>query len=203
VLADSFSKVRAYVGEALFDELAFAHIAANTPQTRNLAGYGEGFADLLAARYPLNPELSDLAHLEWAMRCVFDAADHPAWSCEAVAAVGAEACLQQWPVHHPSLQVLRLHSNAISIWQALHDDAEVPPAEHLGTPLPVAVWRRGWQPHFMSLDGDEATLLQALSTQSIEAACAALDEAGQLPEGDSLAAWLQRWWQQGLLLQTV
>jgi uncharacterized protein (UPF0276 family) len=64
------------------------------------------------ARYPQHPEVAELAALEWALRSVFDAADVAAWSTEDLASEGAEACLSQWPVLHPTVKLLWLHLGA-------------------------------------------------------------------------------------------
>jgi len=201
VLADSFPKTRSYLGSDLFDTLARDHAQREPTAARNLAGYGAQFAASLQREYPANPELHDLARLEWALRQVFDAADHAAWTLQAIRDEGAEACLRQWPVRHPTLSVLDVHSNAVAIWHAIDDDVEVPPPERRRDAVPVAVWRLGEQPHFMSMATDEARFLDALQGASIAAVTAAALDDGSLADPDALAGWLRNWWQHELLLR--
>lgn len=198
VLAEHYPKVLSYAGAALFDEWAATFIASAAPTSRSLSVYGQGFAGHLALRYPHNTELADLASLEWAFRCVFDAADSAAWSVERVATAGADRCLQQWPIRHPTLSLLAVRSNVIAIWRALEDEAEVPPPERFAEPAWLAIWRQGLQPHFVSVEASEAELLDAMSSHSIAEAC---EQLPALPNANQLASWLQRWWREGLLLE--
>jgi uncharacterized protein (UPF0276 family) len=203
VLADHYPKVQRYVGAELFNELARGHAQQHPPLERNLAGYGAQLPGLIAERYPGNAELHDLAALEWAMRSVFDAADQPAWTPEAVAEAGAETCLTQTPVRHPTLRLLTLRSNAHAIWSALHADTEVPLPEPREPPQRVAVWRRGHQPHFMTLDRDEAGFLGELNApgRSIAQVCEDWLAQQRFSSPTQLAGWLQGWWEQELLLR--
>ena len=199
VLADSFAKTQSYLGSDLFETLARAFVKGEPPCERNLAGYGAEFPQFLGRRYPGNAELSDLAQLEWALRHVFDAADCAAWTLDTIVAAGPAACLAQWPVLHPTVRTLRLHSNAVAIWNAIDADSEVPPAERRADALNVVVWRMEQRPHFMSLDKAEATLLDQISGRSIESAVQSALDAGTLSAPEQVSVWLRNWWQHGLL----
>ena len=57
-------------------------------------------------------------------------------------------------------------SNVVQIWRAIDDDAEVPEAHALDTPKTLAIWRKGQQPHFQTLDADEAAFVRHLQAGS-------------------------------------
>lgn len=203
VLADSYPKCVRYLGQALFDALAASYIARHVPQQRNLGCYGADFAAHLQAEYPHNPELADLAGLEWALRSVFDTADAPAWTAHAVAEQGGDACLAQPAPLLPSAHWLSVRSNALAIWQAIDADAAVPPASRSAQALSVLVWRKGLQPHFCSFEAAEADFLQTLQCEqrSIGELAEAWGGTARLPEPAVLAGWLSRWWQEEMLFR--
>ena len=201
VLADSYAKCARYVGTDLFRALACQYIDRHPPQDRHLGSYGDHFAALLRERYPDNPELYDLAQLEWALREVFDSADVPALTVPAIERDGAQACLGRWPILHPSLRVYWLRSNVIAIWRAIDDDEEVPEVVLREQSHALAVWRKGLQPHFKSLDCNEARFLEALDHQgaTIAAVAQAWEESEKLSDPTLLAGWLTGWWSDELL----
>lgn len=201
VLADSYAKCALYVGTELFKELAYRYVDLYPPKQRNLGRYGAHFSALLAISYPENHELSDLAQLEWALRDVFDQEDVPAWTLPAVQEAGAEACLQTWPIRHPSMRLLPVRTNAMAIWRAIDADDDVPEVLRFEQVQNLAVWRKGLQPHFRSLEPAEAQFLQQLEHEgaTIGAVAQQWGEEGRLEDPATLANWLASWWSDELL----
>ena len=201
VLADSYAKCARYLGTDLFRELAYQYINSHPPQRRHLGSYGAHFTALLRESYPDNPELHDLAQLEWALRDVFDSADVPAWTVPAIERDGAQACLAGWPILHPSLRLVWMRSNAVAIWRAIDGDEEVPEVVLREQSHALAVWRKGLQPHFKSLECNEADFLQALDHDgaTISAVAQAWEESEKLSDPALLARWLAGWWSDELL----
>lgn len=203
-LADSYPLLQRYLGEAQFGELAQALAQEAPPRERSLASWGREWPARLAQRFPAHPEVAELAALEWALRSVFDAADAPAWTVSEIEALGAQTCLAQWPVLHPTWQLLWQRTSAVVLWQALQAGEVPAPVQHWEAPRPVAVWRKGLQPHFMSLDDPaEVAWLQALAGpgQSIAQVWEAAEALGHAPDPATLGQWLARWWSQGWLLR--
>ncbi|MES3020861.1 MAG: DNA-binding domain-containing protein [Pseudomonadota bacterium] len=201
VLADSYAKCERYVGSELFKELAYRYIDGHPPQDRHLGRYGADFPGLLETRYPDNPELTDLAQLEWALREVFDSADVQAWTMEAIQTEGAQACLAHSPILHSSVRLHRLRTNAVSIWHAIDADEEVPEVVRFEQPQALAVWRKGLQPHFKSIDPAEAEFMQELAHDgaSIAAVAQTWAESGKLFDPALLGRWMAGWWSDELL----
>lgn len=201
VLADSYAKTRLYVGSDYFDELTLAYVEQHPPSGAHLGRYGHRFAHHLQQRHPDHPVLRELAELEWALRSVFDAADHEAWDLTRVQQCGADACLNQWPVLHPTVQFLSQHSNALAIWKAIEADAEVPEVLTRDAPASVLVWRRGLQPHFSTVSAEEAAFLLDLTQAEHSIATVAEQhlQAERLSDPTALGTWLHQWWENELL----
>ncbi|MDZ7813309.1 MAG: DUF692 family protein [Ideonella sp.] len=201
VLADSFAKVRLYVGSDYFDELTLDYVEQHPPSGAHLGRYGHRFVHHMHQRHPDHPVLRELAELEWALRCVFDAADHPAWDLQRVQQCGADPCLNQWPVLHPTVQFLSQQTNALAIWKAIEADVEVPEVVTRSTPASVLVWRRGLQPHFSTLGPEEAGFLLDLSLaeHSIAQVAEQYLQAGRLNDPTALGRWLHQWWDNEIL----
>jgi uncharacterized protein (UPF0276 family) len=203
VLAESFSKTNLYMGSDAFNNDAIAFAVCQPPMARSLSLYGANFPAYLAALYPDNPELRELAQLDWDLRTCFDGPDVAALTAEtAQAGAGEQAApwLKWQAPLHPSVVLRAIGSNVTQIWRAIDADEEVPEV-HLHTKSKsVAVWRKGLQPHFQTLDSDQATFLRCLqSGQSIEEAADALAWSDGLPDPQRLGGWLQAWLADGLL----
>ncbi len=201
VLADSYPKCQSYLGGELFSTLAHAYIDIHPPQERNLGHYGAHFATLLLSSYPENDELSDLAQLEWELRAVFDSADVPAWTLADIERTGPDACLGQCPILHPTLRMLSMRTNAMSIWRAIDADEEVPEVIRYEQARVLAVWRKGVRPHFKSIDPAEAEFMRELMCESatIDAVAQAWGASPKLPDPAMLGGWLAQWWADELL----
>lgn len=201
VLADSYPKCQLYLGTALFEELAYQYIGAHPPKERHLGTYGAHFAVLLQSVYPDNPELPDLAQLEWALREVFDTTNVPAWTLADIGETGPEACLASGAVLHPSLSLHTVRTNAVTIWHAIDGDVEVPEVTLWAQPRTLAVWRKDLRPHFKSLDTEEAGFLIELgkSGASIADVAHAWEVSGRLRDPSVLGDWLAGWWSDELL----
>jgi uncharacterized protein (UPF0276 family) len=211
VLADSFAKTCLYMGSDSFAEHATAFAVAHPPLARSLSRYGADLPAYLADLYPENPELHELAQLDWDLRTRFDGADVAALDApsaqQAQAATGGEApAWLGWPAPlHPSLVLRSIRTNVVQLWRAIDADVDVPPVQQWAEPRFLAVWRKGLQPHFQSVDADEAAFLQCLlAGQSVGEAANALAGTPVLPDPQRLGGWLQAWLEDGVLrLQNV
>src|SRR5277367_6026658 len=82
-LRDTYEKLFAWLGDDAFDAAALAHVEANPPRSWTLSDYGATFDTTLAAIYPDDPEVAELAWLDWTLRRTFEAAD-----CDPIDAAG-------------------------------------------------------------------------------------------------------------------
>jgi uncharacterized protein (UPF0276 family) len=197
VLADTFAKTYLYMGSDAFDEHAGAFVVAYPPLHRSLHRYGEGMVAYLQALYPDNPELHELAQLDWDLRTRFDSADHAALC---VADASNTPWLSQSAPLHPSALLRPITTNVMVLWNAIHTDQDVPEAVALPQKTTLVVWRKEQQPHFRSLVGSEAQFITLLyQGLSVEAACAQLVEGGHIPDTPTLSGWLGSLLQDGLV----
>ncbi len=193
-LRDVFERVELWLGSAGFSAAAAAQIKADPPHHWTLNAYGDSFAATLDRLYPDDPEVADLARIDWALRRAFDGPDEPPLDPAMLGTVDWDAALI-----HPvaTLALVPLATNAAAIWTALADEAvAVPPAEPLPAPATLRVWRQGLSPRFTTVADDEALLLDLMRPgASLGALCAALETrlghpAPATRAGQLLGQWL-------------
>ena len=138
-LAAVFPQLQALLGEASFEAMAWAFWRACPPSQGDLAQWGGGLADFLAAQDGMDAAPLDLARLEWALHLAEGAADVEldAASLGLLASVeAAELALRL----RPGVQLLAGQSTG-----------------------PLLVWRdQGGRAHSAALTVAEAALMQAL-----------------------------------------
>jgi hypothetical protein len=186
-----------------FHRLASEYMRTHDSPFFSIRYYGDELARFLAAHedYSAAPVLAELARWEWAMTCVFDAADAPPLTHAALARVPPEQWAQlrfQW---HPSVQRLGLNWNVPQIWQALSDEVERPPTTFSHTPTPWLLWRQELTSYFRSLPPTEAAVLDAArSGWPFGELCALLcDEVGDAQAPQRAATLLRGWVDSGLI----
>ncbi len=200
-LRDSFGHTARYLGDEGFEHGARAYIEAHPSSHSSLNDYGIGFAAWLADQHPQDPDIAELASLDWALRRAFDGPDAPVLTLTDLGALAPEAWGQVGLTLHPTCQRLVLQHNALALWQALDQDQALPPAVAQQQTTDLLVWRRGHQPHFRSLGALEGSALDALQQgQSFAGLCEAL--AHRYPDVDTAVqagTLLRRWVDEELL----
>ena len=180
----TYPSVDALVGEAFFDQAASAFAEHNPPATARLAGYGEGFADFLAAHVPSLPYLRDVARLDWAV--------DRALSCTAATQrMALDECVAlERPV---SLNLLALSWPADVIKAALGDDAALQGIDMTPSHRWLLVWRSGRHAMTRAITAPAAAFMEAMlaqrgSIQAIEAAIALSADAPRVIQSEIFAA---------------
>ncbi|RVT84754.1 MNIO family bufferin maturase [Inhella crocodyli] len=192
VLADTFAKTARFMGDELFHAEATAFAPQHPPRARSLNRYSEAFVAHLAARYPHNPELAELAQLDWDLRTAFDGPDVPALDAAAAQADAEGVWLQRAAPLHPSVRLRPITTNVVSLWKAIEADEEVPPVVALSEPTWLLVWRQGLRPHFQTVDAGLAAFLSGLRAgASVTGACEVPEVLAWLDAPERLAGWLQ------------
>ena len=196
-LRDAFEKTWAYLGDDSFDEAALDFVEANPPQHRNLRWHGADFPHGLAARFPQDPDIAELAMIDWQLRRAFDGPDAEPLAPTALTELGAA----QWDAvgfrFAPTLFLAALRFNTVNIWHALDQEQPPPLAERLPDRAWLIIWRKAWQPHFRTIDPlEHAALSQLLAGASFAHVCAALgehlsDQEATALAGRHLSTWLR------------
>ncbi len=147
-----------YLGDDAFGDLARSYVAAHPSTTQNARWVSRHLTEFArqTPRFAPHRQVGDLIAIEAALNTAFDAAD-----AEPVTI----ATLQQTPPEqwdmlvftpHPSAQRLTLSSNALDLWLALKEDAEVPEAAEGSGEL--LVWRQDASPMLRPLSAEEAMM---------------------------------------------
>jgi uncharacterized protein (UPF0276 family) len=200
VLADSFEKTVLYMGSDSFTRHAREFAVQQPPLTRSLGQYGAALPAYLGTLYPHNPELRELAQLDWDLRSRFDCADAPALDAIAAAADTGQSWLVHAPVLHPSLVLREITSNVVQLWKSIDEDLEVPAPAYRKMPMALLVWRKDLQPHFKTVEGLQAVWLRRLlAGASLSQACGEFEGTPQMPEITVFGQWLAEWLEDGLL----
>lgn len=198
-LRDTYEKTWSWLGDAGFETAAQAYVELHAPSAWTLADYGGGFAEFLAARWPDDPELAELAWLDWTLRRAFDGPDGDPIAPEVLAETDWDTATLTFV---PTLTVGPARTNAAAIWTALAEDAPPPPAGRLPEAAAVRVWRTGFSPQYRTIESAEARALDALrGGLGFSAFCASLGEAMDDPEAAAAqaGAFLATWLRDGLI----
>ena len=195
-LEDIFPHTHGWLGDAAFHATAAAHVEACPPSGWTLDGWPCGFAAHLAALYPQDAEVAELAALEWALSETFAAPDAPLLGPADLAEVDWDTASLRLI---PAARLLPMASNAPAIWSAL-EAGDTPPAP-APTPHLLLVWRRDFLCHWREADPDEAALLPSLHkglpfAEVCEQLAAAHGEQAGIAAAGALLA---RWASEGLL----
>lgn len=201
-LADSFGHTRRYLGEDAFRALALDYVEAHVPVAASIRWYGASLPAWLRRARAADDALAELAALDWALRAAFDSADAEPLGQEALVALSPAEWDRVGFRLHPSLRLLAMRWNAVALWQALDGEVTPPAATRLAQPSVVAVWRKGLDPHFRTLDPGEDHALRSLRRGARFAAlCARLACAASSEDAALRAAqWLRRWVDEALLV---
>lgn len=202
-LATDFPALHTLAGDALFEQLGRAYLAAHPSQHFSIRYFGERLSAFLAFNSPYRemPVLSEMATLEWALGLAFDAADMPSLDVATLSALPSSA----WPTlrlrFHPSMQRRDFHWNVPALWSAI-DAHSAPQAPEISPELtPWLIWRQELQNYFRSLNALEAQSLDQMREGAdfatlCEALCEQID-----PEqvGLTAARFMKSWIAAGLV----
>lgn len=189
----SFPQLRAWLGDEVFLEAAITHIDSRPPHAWTLDAYGADFGDTLRAMYPHNPDIHELAWIEWTLSESFVAAD-------AAPMPTGELGTIDWGTArlrlNPSLRHHAATTNVTAIWSALQDGTELPDSTMLEVPSGLIVWRPDFTSRLQTIDAEGyAALLSLYDDNHFEHLCETLvrqlgEESGIAKAGALLADWL-------------
>ncbi|WP_250901872.1 MULTISPECIES: DNA-binding domain-containing protein [unclassified Dyella] len=193
VLRASYPQLKLAMGDEAFLQLAIHYIDRQPPSSWTLDAYGADLPDSLHALYPHNPDLQELAWIEWTLSEVFVAADAAALSPADLDGVDWETATLRLS---PGLRHRAATTNAMAIWSALQDETPAPEAEMLEAPAGLVAWRQDFMSRLRQVDAIEhAALLSVQEDGHFGALCDALierlgEEPGIARAGQLLADWI-------------
>jgi Putative DNA-binding domain len=201
-LGETFEKCWGWLGDDLFDEAVSAFIAICPPKTWSLSNYGSQLPGFLSAHFPDDPEIAELACLEWALHVCFSGPD-------ATPVDLAQWAEQDWErailILVPTYAEVNLSTNVVAIWRALAEGVEPPPAGALPKPVVVRIWRKGFSPHFAAMDDEESRALSLVQqNKSFGEICAVLQsESGRDDITVRIGSYLSLWYQDEIIARVV
>lgn len=194
-LASTLPRLQQLLGTEEFAKLAGEYIDLCPSSYPSIRWFGDRLPVLLERSYRIRPWVAELAHWEWTIASAFDAADAEPVGVEALGAVAPE----HWPSlqfqFHPSVQLLRMKTNAPTLFKTLSEDAPAPEGVKLDEPQPWLIWRESLKTQYRSLAADEAAALEnARDGGTFESLCDTLC-AWHEPEAVPMqaAGMLKRW----------
>ncbi|MDH5834609.1 DNA-binding domain-containing protein [Luteimonas kalidii] len=208
-MQSTFERTRRWVGDAAFAAAAAHHLILRPPTGWTLDAIGDGFPATAAALFPRDPEVGDLAALEWAMHCAFTAADGGCLDLDAWRAATCGFTADDWAGMRlrpgPALVVLDVDSDCVGLWRALADDGASPPPPPTGRAACAIVWREGWQPVCCLATRVEGEALRRIAAgMPYGALCEwLLGQAATPEEAAREAGRMLAWWLQSGLLAEV
>ena len=204
-LRATFERTERLVGEASFARAAAHHVILHPPTSWTLDLAGEGFDITCATLFTHDPEVAELAWLEWTMHRAFVARDTQPLDPAGFAAASAGFGEAEWNTLRlrfvDGLAVATVRHDLKALWQSLGEDRTGPVIEPLGEQACAVVWREAERPVFILVPAAEGAALEAmLDGASYDDACALLIEL--LGEEDAIPAagsMLSRWLSEGLV----
>ncbi len=209
-LASTFERTAKYVGERPFARVAAHHAITNPPASWTIDDAGAGFDESCDQVFGDNPEVAELAWLEWAMLELVTSPDAAALDGAGFTAATAEFGDDDWSqlrlVFQPRAASRLIANDLTAIWNALDSNAAQWPNFALEEPAGCLVWREGERPTFIMVSAEEArTFAQMQDGASYGDVCVTLagEEASEAAINDAAmraGAMLGRWLNEGLIV---
>lgn len=193
-LEEGFERTRRWAGDEAFTAAACHYVLAHPPRGWTLDSYGAAFPALLGELFAGDPEVGELAWLEWQLQQAFAAPDALTLDPAELAAAGhgEEAWAAMRFAMAPGFALQEVNTDCVALWEGLAPDQTAP----AGPPPPcdgaLVVWRRDLSPRYRLLDRGEGLALKALASGETFGAV-----AGQCDPA-LLGPWLARWLGDGL-----
>lgn len=198
-LANSYPKLKALLGDDLFDASARSFIDVYPSTYPNMRWVGDKMQTHLIKTLPQHPIAAEMADFEWALGLAFDAEDTPVLQLQDLATLPPEEWADLPLVFHASVQLLPLKWNVLLVWQAL-DAEETPPAPRQINES-CLVWRSNLSSHYQSLDSLEELAIKLVATgASFGDLCEWLENKCIEPT-EQAAQYLSNWLNQGLIVK--
>lgn len=208
-LFETYERTARWVGEGAFRRAAAHHLITNPPSSWTIDAAGRGFDQTCSQLFAHDPEVEELAWLEWAMFDVFSAPDSVPLDAAAFAEATAGFSEDDWGAMRLTFQqgsrARDLQYNLRAIWNAPECKGNARPPITLDQSAGCLVWREGERPTFLMVEAEEARAFRAMASGMNYGECCML-LAGQAPPPEQVrdaamraGAMLGRWLNEGLV----
>jgi hypothetical protein len=213
-LRETFPRTARWVGDAAFAQAAAHHVISFPPSSWTLDAVGEGFEQTLAMLFANDPEVSELAWLEWAMHLCFVSYD--ATPLDAAGFTGVTVGFEDddWVNMRlrfmPGTQQADVAHRIDTLWRALAETAEDTNGSNEALSvdfssderLACIVWRQAFTPALLPVSAIEGRALALmLEDAGYGELCEMLvDELGEEAAANEAGAMLGRWLNHGMIV---
>jgi hypothetical protein len=196
-LRSTFEKTWTWIGDESFDAAAAHHLIVKPPRSWTLDEVGAGFDETLAQLFPGDPEVAELAWLEWQMQQAFTGPDEPVLDAVGFAALSKDFTEETWASLRlsfvTSMRSRRIRTDCGAIWTAIATDGDMPDVL-LGEARTLVVWRQGLSPRFRMLGPESSGLATLQQGRAFGDMCETMVErlgpAGIEAAGHALGVWI-------------
>ncbi len=192
-LGTVYERTWAYLGDEEFATVAARHIEAHPSSSRNLRDYGAEFPRVAREAFPEDPEVAELAMMDWNLHVAFDAPNAGRLDHARLAVLGEEDWAGARLVLHPGASLAVFEWNVLALWRAIDEGKTPPAAQRLARPTAHLFWRGELASRFRSLEAAEYSALCDL------AAGASFASICQRIPPEIAGAWLRTWMADELL----
>lgn len=191
-LTESFPAGRAWIGDSAFEGAAATHVDRVPPSAWTLDEYGRDFPETLDMIYPDDPEVAELARLEWNLAVAFVGPDATPVDPAALSDIDWDNAI----IHMvPTFVLFPVTTNVAALRSAIHDQQTPPPVARLPEHASIAVWRKGFTPMFRTVSAEEAAVFEQLrQKQRFGDICGDLVKRMGEEQGLALAGSMLRQW---------
>ena len=198
-LEHSFPLTRAWLGDEPFRRACETHVDRIAPSSWTIDAYAQRFPQTLAKLHAFDPEVFELAWLEWALGEAFVGKDEQALGPDDLGTVDWDTALIRLS---GTMWTIAARTNAGAIWSALFAGEMPPGAERLEPGFRYLVWRSGFVSRFRTIDAAEFdALLTIAGGATFAGLCASLVEAkGETAGIEAAGEMLGRWILDGLII---
>ena len=209
-LTNTFERTARYVGESAFRQASVHHALSNPPSGWTIDEAGAGFDTTCAQLFADNPEVAEIAWLEWAMLQVSTSHDSNALGPADFGVASAEFGDEDWMglqvVIQPRAATRLVASNLTGLWNALEDEGQDMPQPLLDAPQGCIGWREEERPTFILTEPDNANAFAAMQSGASYGDVIGI-LAGEDADGDAIqnaamraGSFLGEWLQEGLVV---
>lgn len=162
-IAHDYEKLRTYLGDVRFNEMAERYIHAHPSDQPNARWFSHHLPEFLTSspHYRRQPEIAELARLERAINDAFDGPDHPIVTMADLAAIRPEDFVSASFRIAPTVHRFAVTTNVSSLWASLKCDEIPPRPEDCAKPTEILVWRQGSGSRFRILGEEEAMAIDS------------------------------------------
>ena len=208
-LKSTYEKTQRWVGEAAFQRAAAHHVITNPPSSWTLDDAGSGFDRTCAELFKNDPEVAELAWLEWTMLEAFTAENIDPLDAASFAEQSSQFGENEWANLRisflPGASAREVDYDLRVIWNALGQEELERPHAHYDEAQSVLVWREGERSTFMMGSAEEARAFHA-AQRGMPYAEICMLLAGENPNDEAAqdaamraGALLGRWLNEGLI----